>query len=163
MKQRNVNPRHSVKWTMHTKKGMAMVVVVSVFMIITIILASVAFSFQNNLSQAHRQEERMKAYYLALSGIELGYSALIKNMASDPNATPIYFFTQALPLTSSQPKVQDVALDGGSVTITATRISLDGDDWIQISATGTTDTAAVRSTTMRFLVDNPAFVSRENN
>ncbi len=148
---------------MHSKKGMALMVVVSVFMVITIILASVTFVFQNNLGQAHHQEESMKAYYLALSGIELGYSALIRNTNSDPNGTPVYYFSLAFPSSSTAPKIQEVSLQGGSVTITASRITHDGAEWIEIAAEGKTDTDSTRSSTMRFRMDNPAVVSRVNN
>ena len=145
-----------------TKKGMALMVVVSVFAVISIILASIVFVFQNNLSQASGQEERMKAYYLALAGIELGYTALIKNTNSDPNGDPIYYYTQALPFTTTPALTQEITLEGGTVEIEAKRITVSGDDWIEIAATGHTTSSAVRTSTMRFRVDNPAVVAREN-
>lgn len=141
---------------------MALMVVVSVFAVISIILASIVFVFQNNLSQASGQEERMKAYYLALAGIELGYTALIKNTNSDPNGDPIYYYTQALPFSTTPALTQEITLEGGTVAVEAKRVSLDGDDWIEITATGHTTSSAVRTSTMRFRVDNPAVVAREN-
>ena len=119
-------------------------VVVSVFAVISIILASIVFVFQNNLSQASGQEERMKAYYLALAGIELGYTALIKNTNSDPNGDPVYYYAQALPFTTTPALTQEIILEGGTVEIEAKRITVSGDDWIEIAATGPTTSSAVR-------------------
>ena len=147
---------------MHSKKGMALMVVVSLFMVLMIILASMSLVYQSNLRQTSQQEENMKAYYLALSGIELAYSALIQNTNTNPVANPIYYYTLAFPSSTTSPKVQEIELEGGSVTVTASRVSLDGEPWIQIRAEGQTDNAVSRASTMRFLMENPAVVSREN-
>lgn len=141
---------------------MALLVVVSLFMVLMIILASMSFVYQNNLKQTRQQEENMKAYYLALSGIELAYSALIQNTNTNPAADPVYYYTQAFPSGTTPPKVQDIELDGGEVTVTASRILQDGEPWIEIRAEGRTDGAVSRASTMRFLMANPAVVSREN-
>lgn len=156
-----INPTRAIS-VARSKTGMALMIVVSVFAVISIILASVVFVFQNNLSSAHGQEERMKAYYLALAGIELGYTALIKNTNSDPNGDPIYYYTQALPSTSSPALTQELTLEGGTVSIEAKRVTVSGDDWIEIAATGHTTSSAVRTSMMRFRVDNPAVIAREN-
>ncbi len=145
-----------------SKRGMALLVTVSIFVVVSIILASLAFVFQNNLSQASNQEERMKAYYLALAGIELGYSALIHNTNTDPNADPVYYYAQVLQTTSTPPLTQEITLDGGEVAIVARRLEDKGDAWIEIRATGRTTKDVIRTSTMRFRVDNPAVLVREN-
>ncbi len=137
-------------------------VAVSVFVIVSIILASIVFVFQNNLSQASGQEERMKAYYLALAGIELGYSALVRNTNTDPNSDPVYYYTQVLRTTTTTPLTEEITLEGGDVTIVAKRINNNGDPWIEIRATGRTSKDVTRTSTMRFRVDNPAILTREN-
>jgi len=111
-----------------SKTGMALPLAVLVFLIVSIILASVAFVFENNLSQAHQQEENTKAYYLALAGLELGYTAMLKNTNNDPNAEPIYYFSIGFPLATTPPKVQEIDLDKGKVTIMASRKQMDGYD-----------------------------------
>lgn len=59
------------------RRGSSLAIVIIVFMVIMILLSSVALMFDNNLLQATRQEKKMKAHYLALSGIDLARSTLL--------------------------------------------------------------------------------------
>ena len=59
------------------RRGSSLAIVIIVFMVIMVLLSSVALVFDNNLIQATRQEKKMKAHYLALSGIDLARSTLL--------------------------------------------------------------------------------------
>ncbi len=63
---------------MKTKKGAALVTVVVIFLFVSIV-AMVVYNYSvNNLQQAKKQEENIRAYYLAYSGCEMAYAALLK-------------------------------------------------------------------------------------
>lgn len=141
-----------------SKKGMALPLVVFVFLIISIMLASVVVIFQNNLSQAHQQEENTKAYYIALAGLELGYSAMMNDIDADPNITTLFYTTVGTTV-----MIDERVLLGGNVKITAMKKNIDGFDWIEVQSKGTTPSAVARTTILRFRIDNPAIVVRENS
>ncbi len=61
----------------NNEKGAALIAVIIVFVVIMILASSTMIIFSNNLTQVKAQEYDAQAYYLALSGIELGYSSLM--------------------------------------------------------------------------------------
>jgi type II secretory pathway pseudopilin PulG len=61
----------------NNEKGAALIAVIIVFVVVMILSTSMFVIFSNNLKQVKAQEYNTQAYYLALSGIELGYSSLM--------------------------------------------------------------------------------------
>lgn len=59
------------------RKGSTLVIVLVIFAVLSILLASINTMFNSNMIQAVRQEKLMKAHYLALSGIEAAKSTLL--------------------------------------------------------------------------------------
>lgn len=62
------------------RSGSAMVFVVMLFLITIIIFVGVNFIFSSNLRMAVKQEEGLRAHYLALSGIDITKSTLISTL-----------------------------------------------------------------------------------
>lgn len=63
--------------TLKKRKGSTLVLVLLVFAILSVLLASTNILFNSNLKQAVRQEKLIRAHYLALSGIEAAKSTLL--------------------------------------------------------------------------------------
>lgn len=59
-------------------KGATLIWVLIVFVVLTILTASVAFVSRQNIFEVAKQEERLQTYYIALAGIELTYAALME-------------------------------------------------------------------------------------
>lgn len=61
------------------RKGSIFVFVFVIFLTLSIIASSVIYVFNSNLKQAKHQQDSLEAYYLAYSGVEMGYAALLAN------------------------------------------------------------------------------------
>lgn len=120
----------------NNRKGSAIVMVVFLFVIIVIITTSVIYiARQNNLETAN-QEKRIRAYYLSLSGIEIGYAAL---MAPDSTPGPKYidrFNASKANVTNTQ-TIMDGTKTIGKVDITIGNVIISGKRWIQVKSVGT--------------------------
>ncbi len=60
-----------------SNSGLALITVMILFMILSILSAAAVFVSMTNARQIITQRERIQAYYLAYSGTEIGYSALL--------------------------------------------------------------------------------------
>lgn len=67
------------------RKGSVLTYVLIILIILSIITTSIAFLFSSNFMMAKRQEENMRAYYLALSGIDITISTLLSTVEIDSN------------------------------------------------------------------------------
>lgn len=65
------------------QKGAALYMVILSFVIIMIFTSSIIALTNQNLKETINQNNRVKAYYIALAGIELGESALMRQVKSD--------------------------------------------------------------------------------
>lgn len=64
-------------WVKRNSKGSAIMLVLFVFVFLMITATTVLSIHGNNLRQAKKQEQSMEAYYLAYSGCEIGWQALL--------------------------------------------------------------------------------------
>jgi len=64
------------------EKGAALVMVIIAFLVITILATSVLVMTQSNTAQVSSQEDAMETYYIARSGAEATYQALIETSPS---------------------------------------------------------------------------------
>ena len=67
-----------------------MVIVMGIMSIVMIISTFVISLFTNNLKLAKHQELKTQAYYLALSGVDLGMSSLLKLDAEDNRLLDVF-------------------------------------------------------------------------
>ncbi|MDY0234527.1 MAG: hypothetical protein RBR71_00655 [Gudongella sp.] len=61
------------------RRGSVFVFVLIIFLTLSIFATSVIYVFNANLKQAKHQQDSLEAYYLAYSGVEMGYAALVAN------------------------------------------------------------------------------------
>ncbi|MEN1759290.1 hypothetical protein [Anoxynatronum sibiricum] len=80
MIQRIINYK-SIKNHIENKEAAALVLVVLLLMVSTILVLSVAFLTQSNTAMAHRQQQGIQSYYIARSGAELAYEAIVSDPA----------------------------------------------------------------------------------
>lgn len=113
------------------RKGSALAFVLIILLGISILTTSLLYIFNTNLKQAKYQQDRIEAYYLAYSGAEMAYSALLTKKSDGrlklTDLTPGNELTQ-----------RDISYGNGKIDISA-KISKDEnfDGWIKITATGT--------------------------
>ena len=67
------------------ENGVALIHVLIVFTVLAILSASVAFISSTNLKQSVAQEEKMRAHYLLLGGIDVARSTLLMPLYVDNN------------------------------------------------------------------------------
>lgn len=60
-------------------EGATLVIVIMVFTVLTILFASTIMVTQTNTNQIDSQEDHLRAYYVARSGIDIAYAALMQN------------------------------------------------------------------------------------
>lgn len=68
-----------IKGILKSNKGLALVTVMIYFMILSILTTSAIFVSTTIAKQVVNEKEHIQAYYLAYSGVEICYSAIINN------------------------------------------------------------------------------------
>lgn len=141
------------------KRGAALIVVLVTLVVICIFCGIIASITQNNLLQAKSQENSLKAYYLALSGSDLYFTALLQKGPGGDNDTLLYkeYSTAAKPDISATRELTDnLTLNGGKVDIHVKAIEVNGERWVEIKSVATLDNSTVsKATTLQFQVSNP--------
>lgn len=138
------------------ERGASLIFVILALVIVSVIAMAIASLVRSNLSQAVQQEDDLKAYYLALSGQELAFTALTDNtngaaLKDDPHLPTLYDT-----LDSSD------GLSGGTVDITVTPFTEDGAAWISITSVSHLDgSSATKTLELKFLVSTPDIQTKE--
>ncbi|WP_425449556.1 hypothetical protein [Dethiothermospora halolimnae] len=151
----------------HKDDGAALITVLIAFMVIMIFLGGTIMLFSNNLVQSKTQERGVEAYYLAISGIDLGVAALLQEGPGGENDTLLYkkYSEYMKPNINDTPTLDDtISCDNGKIHITIKAKNIDGKRWIEVHSIGTLkDTSISRSTNLQFLASNPKVQKREKN
>lgn len=95
---------------------------------------SVLFVFDNNFLQSRSQEHRIEAYYIAYSGIEMAYSALIAN-----SEAKLKELTRATAPVSQHTQTGLVIGDGKVDLVAKLATDPNFDGWVIITAKATLD------------------------
>ena len=64
------------------EKGAALAWTLIVFVVMTILATSILFIVQQDIREVVMQEKRIKTFYIAQSGVELSYAALVQTTMS---------------------------------------------------------------------------------
>lgn len=141
------------------KNGASLIIVLVTLLVVSIFCGIIANIAQANLFQAKSQENYLKAYYLALSGSDLCFNALLQKGPGGDNDTLLYkeFSTTAKPDISATRQLSDnLTLDGGKANIQVKAIVVNGERWVEIKSVGVLDNSTVsKTTTLQFQVSNP--------
>lgn len=139
------------------KKGSALVYVILIFMTVAILGFSVIYMNDTNRIQAKQQEHSMEAYYLAYSGIEMGYTALLAD-----SSDLLYKFKKGDITKLNENKR---IYGNGKIDIKIEKVN-NGiyKDWIKITSIGYVQDLKVSKTRVLYInPDNPAEVNWDNN
>ena len=146
---------------MKKRKGVALVSVIIMFVVSFILLASMTLLFRQDLNETTNQDQRTEAYYLALSGIEIGYGALMTDTDPDVNVEKLYFEEFTGSKISNVQEQKGIPYGNGKIDIKLSGKKIDGKDWVVINSTAKLNDSAISvSTNMEFLSDNPAIIKR---
>lgn len=107
------------------RKGYTLILVLIVLVVLSTVSLSLLALSRANVQQASAQEENMRAHYLARSGVDITYEALMQN----DQAKWKQFMSDSKTLEDTL-----VFDEIGSVKVQVTKDS----EWVQIKATGTT-------------------------
>ena len=120
------------------KKGAALIWMLIVFTVTMIIMTSIIFITRQDIKETVNLEERLQTYYIAATGIDLTYAALM-----DPSYSPKKIETAITKLktvgTTSLKDTINVTNGGkvkGTANVTISRIVIDEEKWIQIVSVG---------------------------
>lgn len=64
----------------NNRSGSVLVFILIIFLVISIMTSTIAFLFSSNIRMAKRQEDGLRAHYLALSGIDVTISTLLSTV-----------------------------------------------------------------------------------
>lgn len=137
-----------VRRHLNNKDGAALIVVIIVLVVVVILTMSISMLFGANLKQIQAQEHNTQSHYLALSGIEMAYNAL---MTEDIDGTKLYekfkWDTDTYPDINDDlaaknssgdfPLEDTIIIEGNNVVISITPINTDGKREIRIHSFAT--------------------------
>lgn len=146
------------------RTGSALMWMLIAFTILMILSSSAIFIVQQDIHETTKQEERLKTYYIALSGIDLTYAAL---MNPDDRPMKIESMITKLKSNGNTPITETINVESngvikGTANISVKRITKDEKNWVQITSIGKLtgkDTSV--STVMRINEANTNQIVRE--
>lgn len=121
----------------HSKKGVALVYAVIVLMVISILTSAILLTFSANFNQINHQKKYAEAYYLAYSGVQMAFGALI---ADDDTGMPNDLFNKFKNGTVSQLTQENIAYGSGEIDISVIKVNDSASNfngWIMIQSTAT--------------------------
>lgn len=139
---------------LNNKKGISLVFVVLVLLVLSILSMAIFTLFTSNMRQAQRQEDAIRAHYLAISGVEVTFAALMQGTTSQRLVNT--YFNEPINI-SVDPLSDSIEMDAGTVDIIVSTYVEEGNRWVLITSVGTLDTSDNMSQTveMRFRVEYP--------
>lgn len=113
------------------RSGSVFVFVFIIFLTLSIFATSVIFVFNSNLKQAKHQQDSLEAYYLAYSGVEMGYAALLAN----GNAKLLELTRATNPV--AEHKEPSISYGNGTIEVVA-KVTNDANfaGWIKVTGKG---------------------------
>ena len=123
--------------TVKKEEGAALVWTLILFVIVVTLTFSVIFVARQDHIETQIQEQRVKAYYISLSGIEIGYAALMTEKIAPAKYIDDFNVLTKPPAVHTQVIEDTGGVVIGSVTITISNITVSGQRWVQIKSVGT--------------------------
>lgn len=139
------------------QRGAALIFVLLALVIVSILAVAIASLVRSNLSQTVSEEDTLKAYYLAMSGQDLTYAALLQEDAHGQTMVDTAFSEAAHSNVADTPVLNDtLAIGDGSVNVTVRALEKDSERWVEItSAAALTDSSVTKTLVLEFLAENP--------
>jgi len=148
-----------IKMTYKSQEGAILVWAVIFLMVFSILGVSMLTLSSHNLKETVYQREHLKAYYLAESGIDLAYTALMHKEGDSP-------LIDTYIADSNKTYNQTIAMGADTITLTIESVLIDGKFWVKVTSTGTVSKSGYSQTTyMRINIgqDNFRHIIREDD
>ena len=141
------------------QKGSALVYVFVIIIVLSVLTTTVLSILASNTKQIRYQQDKMEAYYLAYSGVQMAYSALLAN--SNAKMTELTRTTNPV----AEHRQTNISFGNGKITVVAKESTDTGYvGWIMITSTGTLDLNNVQYTRiMYFDPSNPVNIVWKNS
>jgi len=144
-----------------TENGAALVWVLILMVVFVTLTSSMLFLSRQDIFETVNHKESTKAYYLAESGVDLAYAALMKK--TNPSDVPLIKSYQ-----NNHAKVytQQITIGSDTVDIRIESVEIDGKWWVKVTSTGTVTASNVSETTSLRIdigMDNFEHLVRESN
>lgn len=128
----------NVNRKMKNRKGAALAWMIIALFLLIILSSSAIFIVRQDIKETSLQEERLKTYYIALSGIDLTYAAL---MNPDDRPMKIEAIITKLKSNGNTPITETINVESngvikGTANISVKRITKDEKNWVQITSIG---------------------------
>lgn len=160
-------------------KGAALVWALIAFVMLSILVGSIAFISNQNIFEMVKHEERLQTYYIALAGIDLTYAALMDingtNIGRTINDEIIQKIkTGPIPIMEDEDKGIDIEVEiedeikkMGTAFVTIDRVTTEEDkkeiNWLRITSIGQLEGKNTKvSSVMRINEKNYNQIVREN-
>ena len=144
-----------------TEKGAALVWVLILMVFFVTLTTSMLFISRQDIFETVNHRERTKAYYLAESGLDLAYSALMKKESESD--VPLIKTYQS---DTTKVYTQQISVDSDTIDIRIESVLIDGKWWVKITSTGTvtsSNTSDVSTLRIDIGMDNFVHLVRETN
>jgi len=133
------------------RKGVALLLVLLVMVVLSILAVAVLTMFTTNMATEKMQEDSIRAHYIAMSGVDVTFGALLQNDESLLNS----YFNKANNVTVT-PLTDTIEFDGGTATIIVSTYVADDERWVLITSTATLDGSDINNVvTMEFRLEFP--------
>lgn len=135
----------------NSKKGSALLYVFVIIIVLSVLTMTILSILASNTKQAQYQEDSMETYYLAYSGVQMAYSALLAN--SNAKMTELTRATNPV----AEQRQTNILYGNGKITVVA-KLSADTgyEGWILITAVATLNKNNLQYTrSMYFDPSNP--------
>ena len=144
-----------------SENGAALVWVLILMVVFVTLTSSMLFLSRQDIFETVNHKESTKAYYLAESGVDLAYAALMKK--TNPSDVPLIKSYQ-----NNHAKVytQQITIGSDTVDIRIESVEIDGKWWVKVTSTGTVTASNVSETTSLRIdigMDNFEHLVRESN
>ncbi len=141
------------------KQGSALLWVIILFVVATVMFISVMSIITQDTNEAVSQKEHLRAHYISLSGIDIGYAALMAPLGA---GRYIDTFISTKANVSYNQVIMDAGVRVGSVDVTIGNVTLSGKRWIQVTSVGRLEGSATQVTNiMRIDPNNHSNIIRE--
>lgn len=78
------------------RKGSALAFIIIIFFVLSIMASTISILFLSNLTQAKKQENNLKAHYLAMSGIDVTIATLMSTVEVSPTGEEVKMYKKII-------------------------------------------------------------------
>jgi hypothetical protein len=139
-----------VKDTMNNR-GISLIFVVLVLVVMSILSIAIFSLFASNLAQSKYQQDSIRVHYVAISGVDISFAALLQ----DNRSLLTNYFNKALNVTVT-PLSDTISLDTGQAEIVISTYVTNNERWVLITSTGhLSNSSLTRVIRMNFRIEYP--------